>query len=95
MICNAPTIFLAQLLDVHGPCDAISSACASGADAIGHAYELIRDGDASIMLTVASEAPFLLLPFLGDVMSFIAYRQASMISRSVLRVHLTRGRTAS
>ena len=57
LICNAPTIFLAQLLDVHGPCDAISSACASGADAIGHAYELIRDGDASIMLTVASEAP--------------------------------------
>ncbi len=56
-ICNAPALLLAQLLDVHGPCDAISSACASGVDVIGYAYEAIRDGDATIMLTGASEAP--------------------------------------
>jgi 3-oxoacyl-(acyl-carrier-protein) synthase len=53
----APAILLAQLLDVHGPCDTITAACASGADVIGHAYETIQDGDATIMLAVASEAP--------------------------------------
>jgi len=56
-ICNTPALLLAHLLDVHGPCDTISSACASGIDVIGHAYESIRDGDAEIMLAVASEAP--------------------------------------
>jgi 3-oxoacyl-(acyl-carrier-protein) synthase len=56
-ICNAPSIILAQLFDVHGPCDTISSACASGVDVIGYAYESIRDGEAMIMLAVASEAP--------------------------------------
>lgn len=55
--CNAPATLLAQLLDIHGPCDTISSACASGLDVIGHAYESVRDGDAKIMLAVASEAP--------------------------------------
>ena len=41
-ICNAPTLLLAQLFDVHGPCDSISSACTSGVDVIGYAYESIR-----------------------------------------------------
>src|SRR5439155_16317398 len=49
LICNAPAILLAQLFNVHGPCDTISSACASGVDLIGHAYESVRDGDATIM----------------------------------------------
>lgn len=72
-ICNAPAILLAQLFDVHGPCDTISSACASGADAIGHAYESIRDGDAMIMLTVASEAPLAPTRFGGcDVIHCLA-----------------------
>lgn len=56
-ICNTPAILLAQLLDLHGPCDTISSACASGVDVIGYAYELIRDGDAKIMIVGASDAP--------------------------------------
>lgn len=55
-ICDAPTILLAQLLDVHGPCDTMTSACSSGVDVIGHAYELIQDGEATIMLVGASEA---------------------------------------
>jgi 3-oxoacyl-(acyl-carrier-protein) synthase len=56
-LCNTPATFLAQLFDAHGPCDTISSACASGLDVIGLAYESIQDGDAEIMLTVASDAP--------------------------------------
>ncbi len=57
LICNAPALLLAQLFNVHGPCDTLSSACASGLDIIGHAYESIQDGDAMIMLAVGSEAP--------------------------------------
>ncbi len=72
-ICNAPSTLLAQLLDVHGPCDTISSACASGVDVIGLAYESIRDGDATIMLTVASEAPLAPTRFGGcDVIHCLA-----------------------
>jgi len=56
-MCNTPALLLGDLLDVHGRCDTISSACASGIDVIGLAYESIRDGEAQIMLAVASEAP--------------------------------------
>ncbi|HET8843546.1 MAG TPA: beta-ketoacyl synthase N-terminal-like domain-containing protein, partial [Ktedonobacteraceae bacterium] len=56
-MCNTPTTMLAQLLQINGPCDTISSACASGIDIIGYAYELIRDGEATVMLAGASEAP--------------------------------------
>ncbi len=72
-ICNAPAILLAQLFNVHGPCDTISSACASGVDAIGYAYESIRDGDATIMLAGASEAPLAPTRFGGcDVIHCLA-----------------------
>jgi 3-oxoacyl-(acyl-carrier-protein) synthase len=56
-MCNTPALLLGDLLDIHGRCDTISSACASGIDMIGLAYEAIRDGEAQIMLAVSSEAP--------------------------------------
>ena len=72
-ICNAPATLLAQLFDMHGPCETISSACASGLDVIGLAYELIRDGDATTMLTIASEAPLTPTRFGGcDVIHCLA-----------------------
>ena len=72
-ICSAPAILLAQLLNVHGPCDTISSACASGLDVIGLAYESIRDGDAKVMLVAASEAPLAPTRFGGcDVIHCLA-----------------------
>jgi 3-oxoacyl-[acyl-carrier-protein] synthase II len=40
-----------------GPNYAVSSACATGAHAIGEAAELIRRGDALVMLAGSSEAP--------------------------------------
>jgi 3-oxoacyl-(acyl-carrier-protein) synthase len=63
MLCNTPAILLAQLFDLHGPCDSISSACASSLDLLGLAYESIQDGDAAIMLAVASEAPLAPIKF--------------------------------
>jgi len=43
-------------LGLRGPNSAVSSACASGTDAIGHAWLLIRNGDADIMLAGGTEA---------------------------------------
>ena len=72
-ICHAPALLLAQLFNVHGPCDTISSACAGGVDVIGYAYESIRDGDAMIMLAGASEAPLAPTRFGGcDVIHCLA-----------------------
>ena len=43
-------------LGLRGPNTAISSACASGTDAIGHAWLMIRNGNADIMLAGGCEA---------------------------------------
>jgi 3-oxoacyl-[acyl-carrier-protein] synthase II len=40
-----------------GPNFAISSACATGAHAMGESYEIIRRGDADVMIAGGSEAP--------------------------------------
>lgn len=37
-------------------CNTVSTGCTAGIDALAHAYELIRDGEADIMLAGASEA---------------------------------------
>ena len=42
---------------VHGPAQVISTGCTSGIDAIGHAFQLIQEGAADVMITGASDAP--------------------------------------
>ena len=46
---------------IKGPCYALSTGCATGADNIGFAFNLIRDGKVDLMLAGAVEAP--LSPF--------------------------------
>ncbi len=41
----------------HGPAVVVSTGCTSGIDAIGHAYQLLVDGEAEVMLTGASDSP--------------------------------------
>ncbi len=41
---GAPARFIAELLDLHGPCYGISTACSSGAKALASARRLIRAG---------------------------------------------------
>ncbi|MEU4240819.1 beta-ketoacyl-[acyl-carrier-protein] synthase family protein [Actinoplanes sp. NPDC026619] len=41
----------------HGPATVISTGCTSGIDAVGHAFQLIQDGAADVVVTGAAEAP--------------------------------------
>lgn len=47
---------IASNFGVHGPVVTVSSGCTAGIDAIAHAFEWIRDGEAEIVLAGASEA---------------------------------------
>jgi 3-oxoacyl-[acyl-carrier-protein] synthase II len=48
---NMPSAHLAQLFQVRGPCMSCLTACAASTQAIGEATELIRDGQADMMIT--------------------------------------------
>jgi 3-oxoacyl-[acyl-carrier-protein] synthase II len=56
MIADMAAAQVSIALGVKGPNFCTTSACASGADAIGIAYELIRRGDAPVMFAGGSEA---------------------------------------
>lgn len=49
--------YVAQKLGIKGNCLGISNACASGTNAIGEAYRLIKHGYANIMIAGGAEAP--------------------------------------
>ena len=54
---NAPASHIAKRFGLKGPGYTISTACASGSQAIGEAYRLIRDGYASAMVAGGADAP--------------------------------------
>jgi minimal PKS ketosynthase (KS/KS alpha) len=41
----------------HGPATVVSTGCTSGIDAVGHAFQLIQDGAADIVIAGAADAP--------------------------------------
>ena len=47
---------VAQTCGVHGPVTVIANACASGANAVGHAWELVRSGRAERVLAAGYDA---------------------------------------
>jgi 3-oxoacyl-[acyl-carrier-protein] synthase II len=51
-----PALVLCDAFDFQGPLTIISNACASGANAIGHAFETLRHGRASRVLTGGYDA---------------------------------------
>ena len=57
MLGNMAAGHIAIMYGMRGPNYATVSACASGAHAIGEAFEIIRRGDAAIMLAGGAEAP--------------------------------------
>lgn len=56
---------VAIFLGAKGPNFCITSSCASGSDAIGESFEIIRRGDAQAMITGGSEAQIIPLTFAG------------------------------
>ncbi|GIG92080.1 beta-ACP synthase [Plantactinospora endophytica] len=48
---------LATRFGAHGPAAVVSTGCTSGIDAIGHAYSLVQDDEADVVLAGASDAP--------------------------------------
>jgi len=54
---DAAAVQVALLLGAKGANYAPSSACSSGSDAIGQAYEMIRHGEAEVMVAGGTEAP--------------------------------------
>ena len=54
---NMPSSQVAIQLGLHGHISAISTACAASSQAIGEAAEIIRRGDAEIMVAGGAEAP--------------------------------------
>lgn len=47
----------AWVVGAEGPASVVSTGCTSGIDSVGHAYGLIADGSADVMVAGASEAP--------------------------------------
>lgn len=66
MLANMAAAQVAIRLGLRGPSFAVASACATGAHAIGEAAEIIRRGDADVMVAGASEACITPLTLAGD-----------------------------
>lgn len=62
MLASTPANVVAMQLGVRGPNYCVSAACASGNMAVGQAWEVIRRGDADVMIAGATDAS--LTPFL-------------------------------
>ena len=56
---DAASVQVSLLLGAKGPNYAPSSACSSGSDALGHAYEKIKAGNAKVMIAGGTEAPIM------------------------------------
>jgi 3-oxoacyl-(acyl-carrier-protein) synthase len=56
-ISNTPGVILSALMGARGPCLALSTGCVGGMDAVGYAFDSIKDGETDVMIAGASEAP--------------------------------------
>lgn len=54
---NYPPSWVARTFDLQGTCTSLTTGCTAGIDALGIAFELVRRGEADIMLAGAGEAP--------------------------------------
>lgn len=70
---NAGTSHISMQFGIEGPAYNISTACASSAHAIGHAFWMVRSGVAPFAIAGGSEAPF----FLGGLKAWEAMRVVS------------------
>jgi 3-oxoacyl-[acyl-carrier-protein] synthase II len=69
MLSNMAAVQIARQFELHGPCYSLNTACATGAQAIGEAAEIIRRGDATAMLCGGADACITPLTLVGDEVS--------------------------
>lgn len=62
---DAASVQVSLTLGTKGMSYAVSSVCSSGSDAIGQAYEAIRQGNAKVMITGGTEAPIMPIVLAG------------------------------
>ncbi|MBI2866398.1 MAG: beta-ketoacyl-ACP synthase II [Chloroflexi bacterium] len=74
-VCDMAPGQVSIALGAKGPNFSTTSSCASGADAVGVAYEIIRRGDARVMIAGGSEAPI-------TPIGLAAFGQAGALSKS-------------
>lgn len=60
---NTPSSEISAKYGLNGICNTISTGCTAGTDSVGFSFEAIRDGEADIMITGASEAPITPITF--------------------------------
>jgi len=60
---NYPAALLARRYGFSGPCTSLSTGCTAGLDALGLSFEMIRAGEAEVMIAGASEAPLTSLTY--------------------------------
>ncbi len=72
---NTPSSEITGKYGLKGICNTISTGCTAGTDSVGFSFEAIRDGDADVMITGASEAPITPITFGAfDVVNVLATR---------------------
>ena len=74
-IANTPSAMVSMSLDLRGPVFSTTNACAAGTDAVGTAGEIIRRGDADVVLAGGADAmvtPFWIAGF--DAMRVLSHR---------------------
>jgi act minimal PKS ketosynthase (KS/KS alpha) len=57
MVPSSMAAEIATAVGVEGPAAVVSAGCTSGMDCLGHALEVIRDGEADVMVAGAADAP--------------------------------------
>jgi len=65
MLSNMPCANVSIKYNLKGPMSTVTTACATGTNAIGDAYRIIERGDAEVMVTGGTEAAISPLPFAG------------------------------
>ncbi|MGQ0600439.1 MAG: beta-ketoacyl synthase N-terminal-like domain-containing protein, partial [Anaerolineales bacterium] len=74
---DAASVTVSMLVGAHGPNFGLATACSTGTDAIGNAFEIIRRGDAEVMIAGGTEAAVTPLGIGGfDRMNALSRRNA-------------------
>ncbi len=60
---NTPSSEIAAKYGLKGICNTISTGCTAGTDSVGFSFEAIKNGEADVMITGASEAPITPITF--------------------------------